>query len=131
MVVEPKRLPIPRWTIRTIWAGHRALVSTTGGLRGLRTPAPGRYGMLRLITTGRRTGTPRTAILAYLEDGSDLVLMAMNGWAEPEPAWLVNLQAHPDATAALPGETRTVRARLATPDERARLWHDWDVTWKG
>ena len=131
MTVEPKRLPIPRWSIRTIWAGHRALVSATGGRRGLRTPAPDRYGLLRLVTTGRRSGRPRTAILAYLEDGPDLVLMAMNGWAEPEPAWFVNLRDHADATATLPGGTRSVRARPATDDERTRLWPRWDVTWKG
>jgi len=41
--------------------------------------------MLRLRTTGRRTGEERRAILAYLEDGSNLVLVAMNGWVDPEP----------------------------------------------
>lgn len=131
MTVTPKRLPIPRWTIRTIWAGHRTLVSLTGGRRGLRTPTADAYGMLRLTTTGRTTGKPRAAILAYLEDGPSLVLMAMNGWAEPEPAWLLNLQANPDAVAELPHGTRAVRARLASADERARLWPAWDATWKG
>ena len=131
MAIQPKRIPIPRWSIRTIWAGHRALVSATGGRRGLRTPTPERYGTLRLFTTGRKTGEPRTAILAYLEDGPDLVLMPMNGWAEPEPAWFINLQAHPDANAELPGGTRSVRARLASSDDRARLWPAWDVAWKG
>ena len=27
----------------------------------------------------------------------------MNGWADPEPAWWLNLQAHPEATVELPG----------------------------
>jgi hypothetical protein len=58
---------------------HRSAYSVTGGRFGLRTPKVGRYGMLRLRTLGRRTGEERKAVLAYLEDGSDLILMAMNG----------------------------------------------------
>jgi hypothetical protein len=53
---------------------------------------------MQLTTIGRRTGKERNAILGYYEDGPNLVTMAMNGWAEPEPAWWLNLQAHPDAT---------------------------------
>jgi hypothetical protein len=49
--------------------------------------------------------------------------MAMNGWADPEPAWWLNLQAHPDATVDLPGgASRAVRARAANAEERPRLW---------
>jgi hypothetical protein len=32
----------------------------------------------------------------YIEDGSNLVTKAMNGWSDPEPAWWLNLMAHPD-----------------------------------
>ena len=48
--------------------------------------------------------------------------MAMNGWADAEPAWWLNLQAQPDATVDLPGGSRAVRARAANQDERPRLW---------
>ena len=51
--------------------------------------------------------------------------MAMNGWADPEPAWWLNLQAHPDVTVDLPGGSRAVRARAADKDERPRLWARW------
>ena len=78
--------------------------------------------MLRLRTVGRRSGKERIAILGYFEDGPDLVTMAMNGWADPEPAWWLNLQAHPDVTVDLPGGSRAVRARAANQDERPRLW---------
>jgi deazaflavin-dependent oxidoreductase (nitroreductase family) len=56
---------------------------------------------MRLTTIGRRTGNQRSVILAYLQDGANLVTLAMNGWAEPEPAWWLNLQAHPNATVEL------------------------------
>jgi deazaflavin-dependent oxidoreductase (nitroreductase family) len=79
--------------------------------------------MLRLRTVGRRSGEERVAILGYFEDGSDLVTMAMNGWADAEPAWWLNLQAHPDVTVDLPGgESRAVHGRAADKDERPRLW---------
>ena len=114
---------VPRWLVRTIWILHRAAFSLTRGRLGLRTVAPGRWGMLRLTTTGRRSGMRRVAILGYLEDGSNLVTPAMNGWAEPDPAWWLNLQANPEATVELPsGEVRRVRARAAATAERPRLW---------
>ncbi|HEX7490322.1 MAG TPA: nitroreductase/quinone reductase family protein, partial [Candidatus Limnocylindrales bacterium] len=88
-------------------------------------------GMMLLRTVGRRTGAERKAILAYFEDGSDLVTMAMNGWGDPEPAWWLNLQANPDVTVELPGGSRAVHAHAADKDERPRLWARWAVYDKG
>jgi deazaflavin-dependent oxidoreductase (nitroreductase family) len=115
----------PRWFVRLAWVAHRALYAVTGGRFGLRKPTAERWGMMRLRTIGRRSGSPRIAILGYFEDGSDLVTMAMNGWGEPEPAWWLNLQAQPDTTVELVDGPRAVRARAATPDERPRLWGRW------
>jgi F420H(2)-dependent quinone reductase len=121
---KPPSLP-PRWFIRTFWTVQRAVYSLTGGRFGLVTARAERSGMMRLRTVGRRTGEERIAILAYFEDGPDLVTMAMNGWADPEPAWWLNLQAHPDVTVDLPGGPRAVRGRAADKDERPRLWARW------
>jgi deazaflavin-dependent oxidoreductase (nitroreductase family) len=82
--------------------------------------------MLRIHTTGRRTGAERIAILGYFEDGPNLFTLAMNGWGAPEPAWWLNLQANPDATIELPDGPRHVRARAAVGDERARLWSEME-----
>ena len=113
----------PRWFIRAFWIGQRAVYNATGGRLGLRPATARQWGMLRLHTIGRRSGEERVAILGYFEDGADLVTMAMNGWADPEPAWWLNLQAHPDATVDLPGgESRAVHGRAADVDERPRLW---------
>jgi F420H(2)-dependent quinone reductase len=49
----------------------------------------------------------------------------MNGWADPEPAWWLNLQTQPEATVDLGGATRSVRARAAQGAERSRLWVRW------
>jgi hypothetical protein len=51
--------------------------------------------------------------------------MAMNGWAEPDPAWWLDLQPHPDAAVDLPDGPRHVTARLAEGDERSKLWARW------
>jgi deazaflavin-dependent oxidoreductase (nitroreductase family) len=61
---------------------------------------------LRLTTRGRRSGEPRSVILGYYKDGPNLVSMAMNGWGAAEPAWWLNLRAHPEATVELAGGIR-------------------------
>ena len=118
------RLP-PRWFVRTAWVVHRAIHRLTGGRRGLWTAKPGKWGTMRLTTIGRRSGQHRSAILGYYEDGPNLVTLAMNGWASPEPAWWLNLQASPDTVVELKGETRAVRGRAAEGPERDRLWARW------
>ena len=64
-------------------------------------------------------------ILGYFEDGPNLVTMAMNGCGEGEPAWWLNLQAHPRARVRLTDGTRQVDAHAATGREREELWDRW------
>lgn len=118
------RLP-PRWFVRFAWLTHRGLYRATGGRFGLRRPKANRWGMMRLTTIGRRSGQERSVILGYFEDGPNMVTMAMNGWADPEPAWWLNLQAHPDAFVDLAQGRSKVRGRAAEGDERSRLWSRW------
>ena len=115
----------PRWFIRLAWRIHRGLYRVSGGRFGLRRPRAGRYGLMRLTVTGRRSGRSRSVMLAYLEDGADLVTMAMNGWGAAEPAWWLNLQAEPEAEVRLPDGARRVTGRAATAGERERLWARW------
>jgi deazaflavin-dependent oxidoreductase (nitroreductase family) len=120
------RLP-PRWFIRSFWLAHRAAFRISRGRFGLRTATADTWGMLRLTTTGRRTGIERHAILGYLTDGSDLVVLATNGMADAAPAWWRNLEAHAIARVDLPDGSRPVRARVAEGSERARLWAMWSA----
>jgi deazaflavin-dependent oxidoreductase (nitroreductase family) len=115
----------PRWFVRMFWALQRGIYSVTRGRFGLRPATPEIWGMMCLRTVGRRTGEERIAILGFFEDGPDLVTMAMNGWADAEPAWWLNLQAHPDVTVDLPGGSRAVHGHAANKDERPRLWARW------
>jgi deazaflavin-dependent oxidoreductase (nitroreductase family) len=119
------RLP-PRWFIRAFWLVHRRVVRASNGRRGLWPPRPGKWGALRLTTTGRRSGEPRAVIVGYYEDGPNLVTMAMNGWGAAEPAWWLNLRARPQAVVELAGgDRRDVHARAAAGEERERLWQRW------
>ena len=116
----------PRWFIRTAWSVHRRIVRASQGRKGLWPPRPGRWGALRLTTTGRRSGELRSVILGYYADGPNLVSMAMNGWGAAEPAWWLNLQAEPQAVVELAdGIRREVVGRAAVGAERDRLWQRW------
>ena len=119
------RLP-PRWFVVTFWHVHRRIVRATRGRKGLWRPRLGKWGTLRLTTRGRRSGEPRLVILGYYEDGPNLISMAMNGWGAAEPAWWLNLQAHPEAVVELAGGIRLeVRGRAAAGREREQLWQRW------
>jgi F420H(2)-dependent quinone reductase len=114
---------LPRFLVRIFWVLHRTAYRLTGGRFGLSQPEAGtRFGMMRLATVGRRSGKPRVAIVGYIEDGPNLVTIAMNGWGGSEPAWWLNLQSNPDALVGLTNGPRAVRARAATGSERERLW---------
>jgi F420H(2)-dependent quinone reductase len=115
----------PRWFVRTAWYTHRGLYRVTGGRVGLWRPNKRRWGVLRLTTTGRRSGQERSVLLGYFEDGPNFVTLAMNGWGEGEPAWWLNLLATPDAQAEVRGVRQPVRGRAATGDERIMLWARW------
>lgn len=123
-----RKAPLPpRWVIRGAWVLHRAIYAVSRGRWGLRQPTETAWGMMRIRTMGRRSGLERIAILAYFWDGPNVVTMAMNGWGAPEPAWWLNLQANPDTEVELPDGWRRVRARVATAEERPRLWAQWAV----
>lgn len=76
---------------------------------------------MRLTTTGRRSGLARTVVLGYYQDGDSLVSLAMNGWADPEPAWWLNLQAHPECEVDVGDGPRRMVARATAGEERERL----------
>jgi F420H(2)-dependent quinone reductase len=122
--VKAPRIP-PRWFVRAAWVVHRAIYRLTPGRFGLWPAKPGRWGTMRLHTVGRRSGKRRTAILGYFEDGPNFVTLAMNGWAAPEPAWWLNLQAQPAATVDLRDRSLKVRGRAAQGEERDHLWARW------
>ncbi len=124
-VHRPPKLP-PSWFIHAFWRAHRALYRLSRGRFLWTTSSKLGWGALRLTTTGRKSGRERNVILGYLEDGPNLVTLAMNGGEEGHPAWWLNLQAYPDAVVRLARRPpRPAHARAAVEKERARLWQRW------
>jgi F420H(2)-dependent quinone reductase len=106
--------------LRRLMAGHARIYRASGGLIGHR--FPGAPPILLLDHVGAKSGTRRTSPLGYVEDGRDVVVVASKGGHPKNPAWYHNLRAHPDTTVQIGSEHRAVHARVASPDERARLW---------
>ena len=100
--------------------GHRALLAVTRGR--FRTSVAGMQ-PVELYTTGRRSGVRRSTMLTapICEEGR-VVLVASKGGHRDHPQWYKNLVANPDVTLAINGNTRSMRARTATPDEKSALW---------
>ncbi|MBA3822734.1 MAG: nitroreductase family deazaflavin-dependent oxidoreductase [Ktedonobacterales bacterium] len=116
--------PFPRSTARIqglVTGFHVWLYHATGGRIGHY--LPGKIPTLLLTTVGRRSGKRYTTPLTYVRDGADLVLIASNGGTATHPSWWLNLQAQPETTVQVGAKTLRVRAVLAPPDQRTRLWN--------
>ena len=78
--------------------------------------------MLLLDHVGARSGRKRTTPLAYLDYGGSRVIVASKGGSPRHPAWFHNLMASPETTVQVGSRRVPVTARVAGPEERARLW---------
>ena len=80
--------------------------------------------VLELVTTGRRSGVPRIVMLTSpLQEGDAYVVVASRGGDDRHPAWFLNLRDEPQVAVSVRGGPRTpMRASVATPEERARMW---------
>ena len=109
--------------------GHALAYRATGGLIGHR--FPGAPPTLLLDHVGAKSGTKRTSPLTYIPDGDNLVIVASKGGNPRHPAWFHNLRANPDVTIQVGTKRRPVHARVATPEERTRLWPKVLATYRG
>jgi len=107
--------------LKTMNGVHRAMLKLTGDRLGWtlsNMPA------LELTTIGRKSGQPRSVMLTSpLQEGTTIVVVASRGGDDTHPAWYLNLRDNPDVEVAYQGRTKQkMAARIASPDERARLW---------
>ncbi|HEV3048530.1 MAG TPA: nitroreductase family deazaflavin-dependent oxidoreductase [Solirubrobacteraceae bacterium] len=109
--------------------GHTAIYRASHGLVGHR--FPGAPPTLLLDHVGARSAARRTSPLVYTVDGPNLVLVASKGGYPKNPGWFHNLMANPDTTVQVGSRHRDVHARVADPEERARLWPLVLRTYKG
>ena len=78
--------------------------------------------MVLLHTVGARSGEERVNPLVYQADGDRIAIFGSKAGAPTHPAWYHNLLANPDVTVELGPDTVPMRARVAEPDERERIW---------
>jgi deazaflavin-dependent oxidoreductase (nitroreductase family) len=114
---------------RVVYTLHDAVIRVSGG-RLL-----GNFGgmpVLKLTTTGRKSGQPRSTMLtAPVHEGDRLVVVASYGGDDRHPAWFLNLQANPRVEVTIGGKTQPMQARVATADEKAELWPKVVAAYKG
>jgi deazaflavin-dependent oxidoreductase (nitroreductase family) len=115
--------------LRRLMGIHELVYRATNGALGHR--IPGLAPMLLLDHVGAKSGVKRTSALLYITDGDNLVIVASKGGYPKHPAWFHNLRANPDTTVQVGSERRVVHARVATPEERARLWPKVVKTYSG
>jgi deazaflavin-dependent oxidoreductase (nitroreductase family) len=65
-----------------------------------------------------------------VHDDRRVVLVASKGGDDRDPQWYRNLTANPDVEVVIGGATRTMRARTASPAEKAALWPDIVAAYK-
>jgi deazaflavin-dependent oxidoreductase (nitroreductase family) len=107
--------------LKTMNAVHHALLKLSGGRIGWQIA---KMPVVELTTTGRKSGLPRSVMLTSpLQEGDAYVVVASRGGDDQHPAWFLNLRDHPDVSVSLQGKPKQPwRARVATPEERARMW---------
>jgi deazaflavin-dependent oxidoreductase (nitroreductase family) len=122
--ILPQSVQPQAW--RALEVSHLALFRVSGRRLGT---AFGDVRFLFLHHFGAKSGVERVSPLVYVRDGDRLVLIASKGGDRRNPAWLYNLKAHPDVRVEMHGEVRNVKARVATGDERKRLWKKAAKAW--
>ena len=113
---QPRRAPaLQRFALGAMVRLYRLTNGAIGG-------SMGRLPVLLLTTTGRKSGRPHTIPITYFMDGETRFLVASNGGAPRNPAWYLNLMAHPQVELQIKGERSVATVAPAPPDERTRLW---------
>ncbi|AVP67140.1 nitroreductase family deazaflavin-dependent oxidoreductase [Rhodococcus hoagii] len=113
---------IIKWMSKTNVKLYRATGGRLGGKWRVGSAFPWGIPVCLLTTTGRKSGQPRVSPLLFLEDGDRVILVASQGGLPKNPMWYLNIRANPEVTIQIKSRIRTMRARVATDEERAELW---------
>jgi deazaflavin-dependent oxidoreductase (nitroreductase family) len=78
--------------------------------------------MLLLHHRSAKTGQERVNPLVYLRDGDSFAVFGTNAGRPRDPYWVGNVAASPGVEIEVGDDRFDARARVAGPEERARLW---------
>jgi deazaflavin-dependent oxidoreductase (nitroreductase family) len=110
---------------------HVALYRRTNGRMGGHLPGWPEVRIALVDHTGAKSGAKRTSPLICHPDGDSIVVVASKAGQPTHPAWFHNLKANPDTTIQIGSVVRDVRARVATDEERERLWPKFVALYPG
>ncbi len=110
---------------------HVAIYRKSGGRLGGHLPGWPKARIVLVDHVGAKSGARRTSPAMYQEDGNSIVVAATNGGQPTHPGWFHNLSANPETTIQIGPEIRAVRARLASNEERDRLWSGFVAFYPG
>jgi deazaflavin-dependent oxidoreductase (nitroreductase family) len=115
--------------LRYVWTPlDRLMYRLRGGRHGI---GPRTLPVMLLTTTGRRTGSPRSTPVLYLQDGASYVIVGSNYGRRGHPGWTHNLMSTPEATVQIGDRTENVLARRTTAGEFERHWPRLLEIWPG
>ena len=100
---------------------HRMVIRLSFGHAGW---SAAKMPVIKLTTTGRKSGLPRSVMLTspYKENDS-LIIVASKGGSDTPPDWLLNLKKEPNVEVSIQGAPNmAMRAEVADENERNRLW---------
>ncbi|HSL77885.1 MAG TPA: nitroreductase/quinone reductase family protein [Candidatus Limnocylindrales bacterium] len=81
--------------------------------------------LLIMISKGARSGADRRSILTYHRDGDDYIVAGTAGGSKKDPAWIFNVEAHPNVDVEVANDRFEGTATIvADGAERGRLWDD-------
>lgn len=101
---------------------HVALYRRSGGRMGGHLPGWPEAQIVLVDHKGAKSGVVRTSPLMYHKEGDTVAVAASKAGQPTHPAWFHNLKANPDTTIQIGSVVRAVHARVATDEERDRLW---------
>jgi deazaflavin-dependent oxidoreductase (nitroreductase family) len=91
--------------------------------KGGKLPGPAEGSALLLLhTRGARSGAERVNPVAYQPLADGWAIFAAHAGAAKHPDWFYNVVAHPETIIEVGTDTVPVRARVATGEERERIW---------
>jgi F420H(2)-dependent quinone reductase len=110
---------------------HVALYRRSRGRLGGHIPGIPEARILLLDHVGAKTRIQRTSPVMYHREGDVFAIVASKAGQPTNPAWFHNLRANPDTTIQVGAEIHHVHARVATDEERARLWPEFVAFFPG
>lgn len=118
----PVTVTIIKWMSKANVAMYRATDGMLGSKWRVGSAFPRGLPICLLTTTGRKSGEERISPLLFLEDDDNVILVASQGGLPKNPMWYLNVKADPVVTVQIKSRVQSMKARVATDEERARLW---------